>query len=777
MASDSVHRDTGMIELDLPLPDVITATDAAGTSAISTLVAGPGSVKPVSAAEEAAAAAAGMFLANTPGVVTACGVHVCACSDYKEAIYDLANASWRQLGDVCVMNNNPRNSGNSIPARSHTLLEKRADDPELLLSAETAEQVNQQHPPQQQEEPAQEEFSFFQFPVVPQRTMSLPLVDRPRLGEASPLGNDGWAVTGVAGAVPDWRDMSAAEEVRCAAMREQGYCLFARGGGVCSPGGLGGATSGAEPGGGAEDCGGGHAILELKLAQTGEGIAECELLQWFVEEGEEVRAFQRVCQVQSDKATVDITSRFHGRILRTHFMPGDVVKVGETLADILPPGAGEPVATSAPPPHDTSSEPQSSSASSTSSSSTTSQSHSDQSHEVLAVPAVRHLARTHGINLADVEGTGRDGRVTKEDVLAYVQSRQGVEEEMRMEEHVLEGPEPAMAEPGGLGAAAAGGGGGGAGGKGGVLVGGGVEAGAGEAVGRMGVAAAAVGVQGEGVGAGACARARVEDSNDILLPMRGYRRAMARAMAAALAVPHFTFMDEVAMDAALSLRSQLNSASSSAAASAAAAAAASAGGGGSAAKPAAADKAGGAAAVRLTHLPILVKALSVALHDYPTLNSTLDDASMNHLRCKRAHNIGIAMATPSGLVVPNVKNCQSKSIPQIAEDIARLRRLALLNQLPNEDVTGGTISISNIGSIGGTYATPLVHLPEVAIVALGRVHTVPRFDSCGNVVPVAFMNVSWSADHRVIDGATLAAFSSHWKSFIECPTNLLLHLM
>ncbi|CAI5963336.1 unnamed protein product [Closterium sp. NIES-64] len=541
--------------------------------------------------------------------------------------------------------------------------------------------------------------------------------------------------------------------------------------GIAGSSASGGATSGAEPGGGAEDCGGGHAILELKLAQTGEGIAECELLQWFVEEGEEVRAFQRVCQVQSDKATVDITSRFHGRILRTHFMPGDVVKVGETLADILPPGAGEPVATSAPTPHDTSSEPQSSSASSTSSSSATSPSHSDQSHEVLAVPAVRHLARTHGINLADVEGTGRDGRVTKEDVLAYVQSRQGVEEEMRMEEHVLEGPEPAMAEPGALGAAAAGGGGGG--GR-GVLVGRGVEAGVKEEVGRMGVAAAAA-AQGEGVDAGAGARARVDDSNDILLPMRGYRRAMARAMAAALAVPHFTFMDEISMDAALSLRSQLNSASSSAAASAAAAAAAGASGGGSVAKPAA-DKAGGAA-VRLTHLPILVKALSVALQDYPTLNSTLDDASFNHLRCKRAHNIGIAMATPSGLVVPNVKNCQSKSIPQIAEDIARLRRLALLNQLPNEDVTGGTISISNIGSIGGTYATPLVHLPEVAIVALGRVHTMPRFDARGNVVPVALMNVSWSADHRVIDGATLAAFSSHWKSFIECPANLLLHLM
>ncbi|GJP46978.1 hypothetical protein CLOM_g6213 [Closterium sp. NIES-68] len=529
-----------------------------------------------------------------------------------------------------------------------------------------------------------------------------------------------------------------------------------------------GSASGGEPGGiaAAGDGGGeGHAILELKLAQTGEGIAECELLQWFVEEGEEVRAFQRVCQVQSDKATVDITSRFQGRILRTHFMPGDIVKVGETLVDILPPGAGEPAAASAPPPHDTSSQPRPTATDSTTPS--TNEHHA----ALLAVPAVRHLAKTHGINLADVEGTGRDGRVTKEDVLAYVQSRQGVEEEMRMEEHVLEGPEPALDEAGGEG------------GGGGVRGGGGAKEERGVAAGeeREREMAARVGVAAGLEGMGVSGRAHLDDvdSSDVLLPMRGYRRAMARAMAAALAVPHFTFMDEVTMDAALALRSQLN-ASSAAAAAAAGAAGAGVPGSGSGSAARAADKAaaaGGASAVRLTHLPILVKALSVALQDFPTLNSTLDDASLQHLRCKRAHNIGIAMATPSGLVVPNVKNCQSKSIPQIAADIARLRRLALLNQLPNEDVTGGTISISNIGSIGGTYATPLVNLPEVAIVALGRVHTVPRFDADGNVLPVSLMNVSWSADHRVIDGATLAAFSSRWKSFIECPANLLLHLM
>ncbi|GJP46976.1 hypothetical protein CLOM_g6211 [Closterium sp. NIES-68] len=199
MASQSILCDTGLVELDLPLPDAITAADAAGIAAIAAQdAAGPEGVK---------------LLA------TACGAPV--CSDYKEAIYDLANASWRQLGDVCVMNN--------------TLQQQKQQEQQKQEKEKEKEQE------QEQEQEQQEEFSFFQFPVVPQRTRSLPLAERPCLvGEGSPLGNGGWAASGAAGAAPDWRDMSAAEEVRCAAMREQGYCLFARGGGVCSPGGLGG---------------------------------------------------------------------------------------------------------------------------------------------------------------------------------------------------------------------------------------------------------------------------------------------------------------------------------------------------------------------------------------------------------------------------------------------------------------------------------------------------------------------------------------------------------
>eukprot|EP00475_Leptophrys_vorax_P002641 TRINITY_DN11483_c0_g2_i2.p1 TRINITY_DN11483_c0_g2~~TRINITY_DN11483_c0_g2_i2.p1 ORF type:complete len:399 (-),score=7.29 TRINITY_DN11483_c0_g2_i2:257-1312(-) len=350
-----------------------------------------------------------------------------------------------------------------------------------------------------------------------------------------------------------------------------------------------------------------------------------------------------------------------------------------------------------------------------------------------------------------------------------------------MDEHVFEGPDPEETVGGAEGVE----------GRGSVereAKAGGVGAAAWESLRGSGVTAAgAAHVAGAGSGEahaedGRAADGTATDDGDVLVPMRGYRRAMAAAMSASLSVPHFTFMDEVAMDATLALRAQLNATSAAATPDSNGTDAPQKpptnGTSSSSSSPSSSSSSSSLRPppLRLTHLPILVKALSVALLDFPTVNSTLDGADATHIRCRGAHNIGIAMATPSGLVVPNVKHCERKSIPQIAEEITRLRRLALRNQLPREDLSGGTISVSNVGAIGGTYATPLVNLPEVAIVALGRVHSVPRFDASGAVVPVAVMNVSWSADHRVLDGATLAAFSSRWKEYIECPAKLLLHL-
>lgn len=134
------------------------------------------------------------------------------------------------------------------------------------------------------------------------------------------------------------------------------------------------------------------------------------------------------------------------------------------------------------------------------------------------------------------------------------------------------------------------------------------------------------------------------------------------------------------------------------------------------------------------------------------------------------------MDTERGLIVPNVKNVQVRSVFEIATELNRLQKLGSLGQLSTTDLTGGTFTLSNIGSIGGTYAKPVILPPEVAIGALGAIKALPRFDQKGDVYKAQIMNVSWSADHRVIDGATMSRFSNLWKSYLENPAFMLLDL-
>ncbi|KAJ8438221.1 hypothetical protein Cgig2_011583 [Carnegiea gigantea] len=141
-----------------------------------------------------------------------------------------------------------------------------------------------------------------------------------------------------------------------------------------------------------------------------------------------------------------------------------------------------------------------------------------------------------------------------------------------------------------------------------------------------------------------------------------------------------------------------------------------------------------------------------------------------------SHNIGIAMATPTGLVVPNIKNVQSLSVLEITKEISRLQQLAMDNKLSHGDISGGTITVSNIGAIGGKFGSPLINLPEVAIVAIGRIQKVPHITDEGTVYPLPVMNVNIGADHRILDGATVARFCNEWKSFVENPELLLLRM-
>ena len=135
--------------------------------------------------------------------------------------------------------------------------------------------------------------------------------------------------------------------------------------------------------------------------------------------------------------------------------------------------------------------------------------------------------------------------------------------------------------------------------------------------------------------------------------------------------------------------------------------------------------------------------------------------------------------------MPNIKNCEHKSVVQIAQDLNELQKAGNDDNgkvsFQQSQLSGGTFSLSNIGFLGGTYTKPVIAPPEVAIGAMGRISVLPRFEpstsgSQYEVIPTNVMNISWSADHRVLDGATVCRFSNLWKSYLENPKLMLLHL-
>lgn len=411
-------------------------------------------------------------------------------------------------------------------------------------------------------------------------------------------------------------------------------------------------------------------MVEVPLAQTGEGIAECELLKWFVQEGDEVEEFQPLCEVQSDKATIEITSRYRGKISQILHAPGDIVKVGETLLKMAVEEVSPTTVTddiSEADLFDPSKQHESSSQVSFSSESRLS--------GILCTPAVRNLAKQYGIDINDIKGSGKGGRILKEDIINYVS---GKDNDTEPSTYCSDTP--------------------------------------------------------------VAGRLLYEDKT---LQLRGFQRAMVKSMTMAARVPHFHYVEEIHCEALVKLKASFQNENPD-------------------------------PSIKHTFLPFLVKSLSMAMGRYPLLNSCFNE-DMHEINVKGSHNIGVAMATPYGLVVPNIKKVQSLSILEITKEISRLQQLAKENKLSHDDISGGTITISNIGAIGGKFGSPLINLPEVAIIAIGRMQKVPHITDDGTVYPMPVMTVNIGADHRVLDGATVAKFCNEWKSFVEKPELLLLH--
>jgi pyruvate dehydrogenase E2 component (dihydrolipoamide acetyltransferase)/2-oxoisovalerate dehydrogenase E2 component (dihydrolipoyl transacylase) len=227
------------------------------------------------------------------------------------------------------------------------------------------------------------------------------------------------------------------------------------------------------------------------------------------------------------------------------------------------------------------------------------------------------------------------------------------------------------------------------------------------------------------------------------IKLQGLRRRIAERMVQSKqTIPHYTYVDECDVTALVGLRESLR-------------------------EPF--DRAG----IKLTYLPFFVKAVVLALKEVPIVNASLDEAA-GEIVLHDHYHIGIAAATPGGLIVPVVQDADKKDLVQIAQEIDRLSADARVGKSRREDLRGGTFTITSIGSIGGLIATPIINPPEVGILGIGKVVKRPVFDAAGQVKPADLVYLSFSFDHRVLDGAVGAVFGNAVIRHLQQPAALLL---
>ncbi|MFC4405106.1 2-oxo acid dehydrogenase subunit E2 [Haloarchaeobius iranensis] len=517
---------------------------------------------------------------------------------------------------------------------------------------------------------------------------------------------------------------------------------------------------------------------EFKLPDVGEGVAEGELLEWLVEPGDTVTEDQPVAKVETDKAAVDVPSPYNGTVKELLAEEGEMVPVGDVimvynvegeddLEDTTQSGAAEseePAAADA-----------DEAAADTEPAGDTEEVETP-SGRVFAPPSARKLARELGVDIAEVEGTGPSGRVTDQDVRAHAEGGDEAE------------PEPATAEGGDDTAAAT------------------ESADAGSAGGQAAASTTTTAPQQveaadreqtlaapatrklaeeEGVDLNAVPTDETKDGEPFVTPeavheyaqaqqeaqeadakamaagepmgepqqreerepFSGVRQTIADAMAESkYTAPHVTHHDEVDVTALVEARKEL--------------------------KPHAAEK-----DIKLTYMPFVMKACVAALKEYPIVNSSLDEENEEIVK-KHYYNIGVATATDVGLMVPVVKQADRKGLLQLSSEMNELVSKARERSIALEEMRGGTFTITNIGGIGGEYATPIINYPETAILALGEIKKKPRVVTDENgedsIEIRHVLTLSLSFDHRIIDGAEGAQFTNEVMKYLENPQLLLL---
>ena len=433
--------------------------------------------------------------------------------------------------------------------------------------------------------------------------------------------------------------------------------------------------------------------MDFKLPEIGEGTAEGEIIKWLVAVGDEVDEDTPLVEVMTDKATVEIPSPGPGIVAELRAAEGDVVDVGAVIM-VFGDGGGAPVPTS-PPAEEAGRVPEPvATRDSVDAARAVARAELEDAERpvweapapgpgrVHSTPATRRLAREKGLDLTAVQGSGRGGRVMKEDL-------------DRLESKAV-APTDAAAASAPTAAA---------------------------------VPASAPTPAQPSAEAGEHLEERV--------PFRGLRRRIAERLAeASRVIPHFTYVEECDATEIVELRAE-------------------------------AKEVGAAHGIKVTYLPFFMKAMVEAVKLHPILNSSLDEEK-GELVYKHYYNFGIATDTERGLVVPVLKNVDRLNIYELAREIDRLATDARNGRSSLEDLTGGTMTITSTGNIGGVLATPIINHPEVAIIGVTAIR--PRaVVRNGQIVIREMVNLAVSLDHRIVDGAPGAIFMRDMVALLEDP--------
>jgi pyruvate dehydrogenase E2 component (dihydrolipoamide acetyltransferase) len=518
---------------------------------------------------------------------------------------------------------------------------------------------------------------------------------------------------------------------------------------------------------------------EFKLPDVGEGVAEGEIVSWLVEVGDTVSEDQPVAEVETDKAVVEVPSPVNGTVAEIRAEENEVVPVGDVIIVFEVDGEEETTETAETTETDTEQ-----TAVEGDESAVEKQEAETPSGRVFAAPSARRLARELGVDINAVNGSGPSGRISETDVRRHAESDEAETTATASED----GGESAVEQVGDGEAEA----------KSATQSATAVEAGdqsdssarpspadqsgsparlssadrdrtlAAPATRKLAeereIDINAVPTDEERDGesfvtpeqvveyAEAQQSAQAADTEAIgteepsereeRIPYRGVRRSIGQQMERSkYTAPHVTHHDEVDVTELVETRSDLKDV---------------------------AEEQG----ISLTYMPFVMKAVTAALKEFPYLNSSLDEDN-EEIILKNYYNLGVAVATDAGLMVPVVKGVDQKGMLQIASEMNELVTKARDRSIAREEMQGGTFTITNFGAVGGEYATPIINHPETAILGLGAIKEKPRVID-GEIVPRKVMTLSLSIDHRVIDGATAGQFANNVKRYLNNPSLLLL---